>query len=99
MIRLLHKLVKMLVSVLGGTLAGMLFSKVWKITAREDDVPKATDARRGWPEVLLAAALQGAISALVKAAIDRGTAVGTQQLTGVWPGDEGPQSDEPEQAA
>jgi hypothetical protein len=31
--------------------------------------------------------LQGAIYALVKAVIDRGTAEGTRKLTGVWPGE------------
>ena len=37
------------------------------------------------------AALQGAIFAAVKAAVDRGAAAGTYKLTGVWPGDEGRQ--------
>ena len=82
----------MLVSVLGGVLAGVIFKRVWQVTAREDDAPKATDAKRGWREVLLAAALQGAIFAVVKAAVDRGAAEGTRKLTGVWPGDEGRQS-------
>jgi hypothetical protein len=92
MIKLLYKPVSMLVSVLGGILAGAIFKKVWKITAGEGEVPKATDARRGWREVLLAATLQGAIFAAVKAAVDRGAAEGTRELTGVWPGDEGQQS-------
>ena len=89
MIKLLYKPVSMLVSVLGGILAGAIFKKVWKITAGEDEAPKATDARRGWWEVLLAATLQGAIFAAVKAAVDRGVAEGTRQLAGVWPGDKG----------
>jgi hypothetical protein len=92
MIKLLYKPVGMLVSVLGGMLAGAIFKRVWKIAAREDDVPKATDARRGWREILLAAALQGAIFALVKAAVDRAAAEGTRKVTGVWPGDEGQQA-------
>jgi hypothetical protein len=50
---------------------------------------KATDARRSWREVMLVTALQGAIFAAVKAAVDRGAAAGTRKLTGVWPGDEG----------
>jgi predicted metal-dependent enzyme (double-stranded beta helix superfamily) len=95
MIKLLYKPVGMVVSVVGGMLAGAIFKRVWKVTAREDEAPKATDARRGWPEVLLAAALQGAIFAVVKAAVDRGAAVGTRKLTGVWPGDHG---EEPGQA-
>ena len=89
MIKLVYKPVSMLVSVLGGVLAGAIFQRIWKITAREDDAPKATDAQRGWREVLLAATLQGAIFAVVKAAVDRGAAEGTRKLTGVWPGDEG----------
>jgi hypothetical protein len=89
MIKLVYKPVSMLVSVLGGVLAGVIFKRIWKITAREDDAPKATDAQRGWREVLLAATLQGAIFAVVKAAVDRGAAEGTRKLTGVWPGDEG----------
>jgi hypothetical protein len=89
-IKLLYKPGGMLVSVLGGVLAGVIFKRTWKIIAREDDAPKATDARRGWREVLLAAALEGAIFAVVKAALDRGAAEGTRKLTGVWLGDEGP---------
>ena len=43
-------------------------------TGGEDEAPKATDARRGWREILLAATLQGAIFALVKATVDRSAA-------------------------
>jgi uncharacterized protein DUF4235 len=96
MIKLFYKPVSVLVSVLGGMLAGAIFKQVWKLAAREDDAPKATDARRGWREILPAAALQGAIYALVKAVIGRATAEGTRKLTGVWPGKDDPQ---PEKAA
>jgi len=85
MIRLLYKPVSMLVSVLGGLLAGAIFKQVWKLAAHEEEAPKATEADRGWREVLLAATVQGAIFALVKAAVDRAAAEGTRQLTGVWP--------------
>jgi predicted metal-dependent enzyme (double-stranded beta helix superfamily) len=96
MIKLLYKPIGILVSVLGGVLAGAIFKQVWKLAAREDDAPKATDARRGWREILLSAALQGAIYAVVKAVIGRGTAEGTRKLTGVWPGEDAQQ---PEKAA
>jgi Protein of unknown function (DUF4235) len=89
MIKMLYKLVGMLLGVVAGMLAGAIFKGAWKIAAREGDAPKATDARRGWREVLAAAALQGAIFAVVKAAVDRGTAEGTRKLTGVWPGEDG----------
>jgi hypothetical protein len=89
MIKLLYKPVAITASVLGGIIAGAIFKRVWKLAAGEDDAPKATDARRGWREVLAAAALQGAIYALVKATVDRAAAAGTHKMTGVWPGDGG----------
>jgi hypothetical protein len=60
---------------------------LWKLAAREDEAPRATDVRRGNREVLVAAALQGAIFALVQAALDRGLAEATRKLTGSWPGE------------
>jgi hypothetical protein len=89
MTKLLYRAAGMLASILGGIVAGAIFKKVWKITAGEDEAPAATDAQRGWREVLLAATIQGAIFGAVKAAIDRGTAEGTRKLTGVWPGENG----------
>ena len=94
MMKLLYKLVSLLVSVLGGLLAGSIFKRVWKLAAGEDEAPTATDVRRGWPEILIAATLQGAIFALVKAILDRSLAEGTRKLTGEWPGDDS----EPEEA-
>jgi hypothetical protein len=88
MMKLIYKPVSLLVSVLGGILAGAIFKQVWKLAAHEDEAPKATDIERGWPEVLAAAAVQGAIFALVKAALDRGAAQATLRLTGYWPGEE-----------
>jgi predicted metal-dependent enzyme (double-stranded beta helix superfamily) len=85
-LKILYKPVGILVSVLGGIVAGALFKRIWKLAAHEDETPDATDARRGWGEVLAAATLQGAIFALVKAATDRGAATVTQKLTGFWPG-------------
>jgi uncharacterized protein DUF4235 len=79
MIRLLYKPMGMLISVLGRMLARAIFKRAWKMVAREDDAPRATDAQRGWPKILLAAALRGAIFAVVKAAVDRGAAEGTRK--------------------
>jgi Protein of unknown function (DUF4235) len=97
MIKVLYKPISLLASALGGVLAGALFKRIWKLAAREDGAPKATDARPGWREVLLAAGLQGAVYAVVKAAVDRGAAEGTRTLTGVWPGENGQQPEEDRQ--
>lgn len=77
------------VSVLGAIVAGAVFKRVWRVATDEDEAPSATDARRSWSEVLIAAALQGAIFAVIKAVLDRGTATATRELTGTWPGDGG----------
>ena len=69
------------------TARGHLFKQVWKRVSDEEDAPKATESEYGWSEVLPAAAIQGAIFALVKAAVDRGGAIGFRKLTGIWPGD------------
>jgi hypothetical protein len=88
MIKIIYKLVNLVVSVLGGILADAIFKRIWKAAAGEDEAPKATDAQSGWREMLVAATLQGAIFALVKAAVDRTAAEGTHKLTGVWPGED-----------
>jgi predicted metal-dependent enzyme (double-stranded beta helix superfamily) len=93
MIKLVYKPVGLLVGLLGGILAGTIFKKVWKLAAGEDEAPQATDAHRGWGEVLLAATLQGAIFALVKAVVDRGAATGVRKVTGVWPADQSEPAD------
>jgi hypothetical protein len=90
--KLVNKALGMLVGVLGGMVARALFKKIWKVSTGEDEAPKATDANRGWGEVLLAAAVQGVIFAVVQAALDRATAEGTGKLTGDWPGDEAGES-------
>jgi hypothetical protein len=85
--KLLYKPISIGFSVAGGIVAGMIFKQIWKRVAGEEDAPEATSQDYGWGEVLLAAAVQGAIFAVVKAAIDRGGAAGVRKLTGDWPDD------------
>lgn len=68
-----------------GATAGFLFKQAWKVVAGEDDAPDAGDPDRGWTEILVAAALQGAIFSIVKAAVHRGGVITTHKLTGTWP--------------
>ncbi|MFJ4340075.1 DUF4235 domain-containing protein [Streptomyces sp. NPDC088915] len=83
--RLVFKPLSLAVSAGTGVLAGAAFKKAWQLLGHEDDTPDATDEHRGWGEVLLAAALHGAIFALVKAAVDRGGATAVRRVTGTWP--------------
>ncbi len=84
-----YKPVGMLVGVLGGVVAGAVFKWLWQRVAHEDEAPDATDEDRGWRQVLLAAALQGAVFALAKAALDRSGAAAWKRVTGVWPAGRG----------
>ncbi|MFD8695426.1 DUF4235 domain-containing protein [Kitasatospora purpeofusca] len=83
--KILYKPLGLLFGALGGVVAGAVFRRLWAVLGHEHEAPRATDEGRTWREVLLAAALQGAVFALVKAAIDRGGAAGTRRLTGTWP--------------
>ncbi|MFB6824450.1 DUF4235 domain-containing protein [Streptomyces virginiae] len=69
-----------------GALAGLVFKQAWKLIEGADEAPAATDEDRTWREIMIAAALQGAIFAAVKAAVDRSGAVATRRVTGTWPG-------------
>ena len=83
--KIAYKPVGILLGVAAGALAGVIFKQVWKVASGDDDAPNATDEDRGWTEIIAAAALQGAIFAVVKALIDRGGATGVRKLTGNWP--------------
>jgi Protein of unknown function (DUF4235) len=85
MIRLLYRPLGVGVGVAGGVLAGALFKRAWKLLANEDEAPRATQEDRTWTEVMIAAALQGAIFAVVKAVVDRAGAKGVRRLTDTWP--------------
>jgi Protein of unknown function (DUF4235) len=87
MTKALYTPVSLLFSVLGGIAAGAVFKQIWKRISDEQEAPKALESEYGWREVLPAAALQGAVFALVKAAIQRGGAKGFERVTGLWPGD------------
>ncbi|MEU8882053.1 DUF4235 domain-containing protein [Streptomyces hydrogenans] len=81
-----YKPVGLVLGAVSGMLAAAAFKQTWKVVAHEEDAPDATDENRAWKEILLAAALQGAIFAVVKAAADRSGATAVRRLTGSWPG-------------
>jgi Protein of unknown function (DUF4235) len=80
--KLLFRLMSLGLSVVSGMIAGALFKGAWKLIAREEDTPDAADLERSWKEVLPAAALQGAIFATVKAAVERGAVQGGRKVAG-----------------
>ena len=85
--KLVYRPVGLAGGILAGVISGTIFKQVWKRVAGEDDAPDALQSEYRMREVVLAAALQGAIFAATKAAIDRAGARGFTKLTGNWPGD------------
>jgi hypothetical protein len=81
-----YKPVGFALGALSGAVASAVFKQVWKAIGHDEDAPDATDQDRSWREVLIAATLQGAIFAAVKAAVDRSGASTVHRLTGTWPG-------------
>ncbi|WP_406431733.1 DUF4235 domain-containing protein [Streptomyces sp. NBC_00631] len=69
----------------GGALGALVFRRTWMALRGEQDAPDALDRDRGWGEVLLAAAVQGAVFAVVRSAVDRTGATAIERSTGVWP--------------
>jgi uncharacterized protein DUF4235 len=82
---LAYKPVGLIGGVVAGAVAAMLFRRVWRVTAG-GKAPHATDEAEPWPEILAAAAIEGAIFAIVKTAVDRGGRTAFKQVTGRWPG-------------
>lgn len=85
--KVLYKPLGLVFGVIGGLIGGMVFKQVWKRVAGEDDAPDALQSEYGWKQILLAAALHGAVFGVVKAATDRAGAKAFQRATGAWPGD------------
>jgi hypothetical protein len=85
--KLAYRPIGLIGGILAGTLSGIVFKQIWKQVADEEDAPSALQSEYSMREVVLAAALQGAIFAATKAAIERVGARGFKELTGAWPGD------------
>ncbi|MFF0056950.1 DUF4235 domain-containing protein [Streptomyces microflavus] len=84
--RIAYKPVGMALGAVSGMIAGAAFKQAWKLIEGEGDAPDALDEDRPWAQILLAAAVQGAIFAVVKAAVERSGAQATRRVTGSWPG-------------
>jgi hypothetical protein len=73
---------------IGGAIAGQIFKQVWKHAAPgdRDEPPNPLATDYALKEILIAAAVQGAIFAVIKTVIDRGGARLFERWTGEWPG-------------
>lgn len=69
--KVVYKPLSLATSILGGILAGIVFRQIWARVGTEDTPPAPNDLSQSTKEVLIAAAIQGAIFGLVKAGVDR----------------------------
>ena len=78
-----YKLVGLVTGILGGALAGALFKTAWRCLPGGDsqDIPEPTTLERDIREVLVVAALQGAVTGLIRAALARITEHGYRRFT------------------
>lgn len=86
--KLLYRPVGLVSSMTGGLIAGAIFKQIWKRVSPGDkpDPPKPLETEYPLKEILLAAAIQGAIFSVVKTLIDRQGARLFERATGEWPG-------------
>jgi hypothetical protein len=85
--KLAYRPIGLVGGILAGVVSGQVFKQVWKAVAKEEDAPGALQSEYSMTKVVLAAAIQGAIFAATKAAIERAGARGFTKVTGTWPGD------------
>jgi len=85
--RILYKPFAIVVGILAGILSKKAFERLWGAVTDED--PSDPDDRDAtWTEVVVSAAVSGAVIKVVQALVRRGGAVGFERATGFWPGDE-----------
>lgn len=75
---------------LAGIVGRKIFEQVWGLID-EEEPPDAEHRRISLGKLLAAAALEGAIFRMVRAATDHGSRQAFFSLTGSWPGEEEPE--------
>jgi len=85
--KVVYRPVGLAASVVSGVIAGQIFRFAWKKgTPGHKDAPGPLETEYPLKEIFVAAAIQGAIYAVVRTAVDRQGAKLFQRWTGEWPG-------------
>ncbi|MEO3757963.1 DUF4235 domain-containing protein [Mycobacterium sp. B14F4] len=77
----MYKPLSIVASVVGGLLAGKIFTEIWQRVNPDDEEPDPKDLSRSTREVFIAAAIQGLLVGVVRAGLARGQAKGFAALT------------------
>ena len=81
---LAYKPVGLVMGMVATAVSAAMFRQVWRRIGGSDTQPDARDPALDWVEVVLGAALHGAIFAGVRAAMDRAAAAGVGRVVGDW---------------
>lgn len=79
--KVMYKPLSMISSVIGGLIAGKIFTEIWQRINPSDEEPDPEDLSRSTREVIIAGAIQGLLVGVVRAALARGQAKGFAALT------------------
>ena len=87
--KILYRPIGLTASIVAGVISGQIVKQVWKYAVPGDnaDAPQALQSEYRMRDIVIAAAIQGAVFAMVKAVVDRTGARAFQRWTGEWPGD------------
>lgn len=91
--KILYKPLSLIFGVIAGRIGRGAFKTLWSKIDKQDP-PDPTTAQTTWPKVVGAAVLEAATMAGVAAVADRASAHAFAHLTGVWPGDQRPKSED-----
>lgn len=85
--KFIYKPFAIVIGLIAGMLSKKVFEQLWGVVSDEDPAdPDDRDA--SWAEVLISAAIGGAILKTVQALVRRGGAKSFERATGFWPGDD-----------
>lgn len=85
--KFIYKPFAIVLGLIAGQIGRKIFESIWGRFAEDD--PRDPDDRDGtWAEILISAAIGGAILKVTQALVRRGGAKGFERATGFWPGDE-----------
>lgn len=77
-----YELLSLLSGLVGGAVAGAVFTRLWRAVSGAGAVPEPTELDRRIRDVVVVGALQGAVFGVVKVVLSRLTAQGYRAVTG-----------------
>jgi hypothetical protein len=88
-VKMLYRPFALMIGTAGGLVAARTFKEIWMRATPHHrlDAPTALQSQYNVRQILVAAAVQGAVFGVVKAGIDRAGARAFQRWTGEWPGE------------